>query len=400
MWLDRLRLFPGRGVALLRGLFFLEASIPVVLLLSLCLSFCGTLARGELLNIGGGKFRCSHKKWTLIVHPQSKSVKWRPLIQHVEQATGITSQIIAVLICSFDHEDLIAGQQLNCLCCWQFGDISTKDRISCDHSSPALLSRTSFAIPRPRHRVKLMRGCYGWKALGWRHVDNIQYAPVELGRKMSAIVEIDHYSRLVSGLPGNVKFGDYTILPPDGHISALANLQSILHCFPLLLGIGHVDEREHDYRHRGQGGDSPVILVQETDYYHEPSRDEATHRYNHSHPIPAMLVGLAGVLFLVIGAGSWGTGVDCNVSDTRQAVFAFLGVIVFTLGLWFIYQALGLAVFKVAPCASLTPFPHAFSSASVPAHSDFRSVAMLLLQSPRACPIRPLEPLGAALCQP
>jgi len=145
----------------------------------------------------------------------------------------------------------------------------------------------------------------------------------------------------------------------ERHISSLrshkrvpANAIGVANRLPLQFGVSDVHSCQNNNRHCRNGTNAAVVPIKEA----AQESDRFEHCFKQPHYVLAGLSGIAGVLFILLASGCWGTA-ERSIGDDRKAVFCLLGFIPLAASFWFVYQAFQLAYFGIAPCASIG-IPH------------------------------------------
>src|ERR1019366_5631548 len=271
-------------------------------------------------------------------------------IAQSERADRMASEFIAILEHSQYKQSWVVGRQVSEVLLRDTTQGGYEYGISCHYGalSPFTYRPILFISSPGREPIVRVRQDDPGLLLAALAQETDHCSPGKLRWQSPTVLKIDKKFRVLVRVFRDHEVSNHPIFPADGYIRPLTHLQRVLHRFPLLLGVLHVDESEHDNCHGCECGYGSVVFIQEADDRYESSRNKAPHCYDHAHPVLAILIGIVGVLLLVIGAGSCGTGENCSAI---RAILSFLGIIVCAVGLWLIYQAFGLAIFKVAPCA-------------------------------------------------
>jgi hypothetical protein len=128
---------------------------------------------------------------------------------------------------------------------------------------------------------------------------------------------------------------------------------TVSHFFPLHFRVRNIEDRQHDDSNSGEGSNSSVMRVKESEAGYEAPPYLPTlllkpvaSCFQEPHYIIAVLAFLCGVVCLGLAGGFWQ---QASVTDAPR--FFWLGLIALAACFWFVYQSFNLAIFGVSPCA-------------------------------------------------
>lgn len=206
------------------GSLFLLAGLCLLLVLALI----SGLTREQIFLSRIGLRNLMHSRSTFEIRGHDKPVVWDGLVTKGKIPTGICSEFIAVFVPCHNVKKVIACPQPIHTLCGEFHQVGRKERISTNGLSPGLASGSIFPFSCSRHWIKGMRRVYVRELARGRDYDNREYRPpIEFGRGVSGILEINHESNVPLLVRGNHKVSNDAVFAANSDVGALRYSQGL-----------------------------------------------------------------------------------------------------------------------------------------------------------------------------